>query len=91
MKLAHEALRKTLQRSGFEGSVLIGGTEIAWLARHNLWILHCHLLAIGVLQADWDRLRESLPDVNPAAALKVQALKDFAEQTLLLPKVQFEP
>jgi hypothetical protein len=80
LKLEHEALRKTLQRSGFEGSVLIGGTEIAWLNQHDLWILHVHLLAIGVLKADWDRLRESLPDVNPAAALKVQALKDFAEQ-----------
>ena len=80
LKLAHEALRKTLQRSGFEGSILIGGTEIAWIARHNLWILHCHLLAIGVPQADWDRLRQSLPDANPAAALKVRALKDFAEQ-----------
>ncbi len=80
LKLEHGALRKTLQRSGFEGSVLIGGTEIAWLNKHNLWILHCHLLAIGVLQADWDRLRESLPDAKPASALKVQALKDFAEQ-----------
>jgi hypothetical protein len=80
LKLEHGVLRKTLQRSGFEGSILIGGTEIAWLARHNLWILHCHLLAIGVLQADWVRLREALPDANPAAALKVQALEDFAEQ-----------
>ena len=74
------ALRKTLQRSGFEGLILIGGTEIAWLDRHNLWILHCHLLAIGVLQADWVRLRQALPDANPAVALKVQALKDFPEQ-----------
>jgi hypothetical protein len=80
LKLEHGVLRKTLQRSGFEGSILIGGTEIAWLARHNLWILHCHLLAIGVLQADWVRLRQSLPDATPAAALKVRALKDFAEQ-----------
>ena len=59
---------------------LVGGTEIAWLERHNLWILHCHLLAIAVLQADWVRLRKSLPDASPAAALKVQALKDFPEQ-----------
>jgi hypothetical protein len=83
LELAHGALRKALQRlqrSGFQGSVLIGGTEIAWLATHNLWILHVHLLAIGVLKADWDRLRKSLPDANPATALKVQALKDFAEQ-----------
>jgi hypothetical protein len=80
LELAHGALRKTLQRSGFQGSILIGGTEIAWLAKQNLWILHSHLLAIGVQQADWDRLRGALPDASPAAALKVQALEDFAEQ-----------
>jgi hypothetical protein len=80
LELAHGALRKTLERSGFQGSVLIGGTEIAWLANHDLWILHVHLLAIGARKADWDRLRKSLPDANPAITLKVQALKDFAEQ-----------
>lgn len=80
LKLAHGSLRKTLHRSGFQGSILIGGTEIAWLAKHGLWILHCHLLAIGVQQADWDRLRGALPDANSAAALKVQALEDLAEQ-----------
>jgi hypothetical protein len=93
LKLEHGVLRKALQRSDFEGLILIGGTEIAWLARHNLWILHCHLLAIGVLEADWVRLRESLPDANPAASLKVQALKDFAEQVSYCQKskIQFEP
>jgi hypothetical protein len=80
LKLELEVLRKTLQRSNFEGSILVGGTEIAWLERHNLWILHGHLLAIGVLQGDWVRLRKSLPDASPAAALKVKALKDFAQQ-----------
>ena len=85
LKLELGALRKTLQRSDFEG--VVGGTEIAWLERHNLAILHCHLLAIAVLQADWVRLRKSLPDASPAAALKVQALKDFPRTALLLPKI----
>jgi hypothetical protein len=80
LEIAHGALRKTLQRSGFQGSVLIGGTEIAWLTHCSRWILHCHLLAIGVRKADWDRLRKSLPNAKPATALKVQALKDFAKQ-----------
>ena len=53
LKLELEVLRKTLERSHFKGLILLGGTEVAWLARHNLWILHCHLLAIRVLQADW--------------------------------------
>ena len=80
LKLELEVLRKTLDRSHFKGLILLGGTEVAWLARHNLWILHCHLLATRVLEADWARLRKSLPDASPAAALKVKALKDFAEQ-----------
>ena len=80
LKLAQAALRKTLQRAGFKGSILIGGTEVAWLAKDGLWILHCHLLAIGVPGDAWDRLREVLPDARPAASLKVQALEDFAKQ-----------
>jgi hypothetical protein len=80
LELPHGALRKTLQRSGFKGSALIGGTEIAWLDTHNQWILHVYLLAIGVRKAAWDRLRKSLPDATPATALKVQALKDIARQ-----------
>jgi hypothetical protein len=80
LELPLEALRKTLQRSGFKGSALIGGTEIAWLNAHNLWVLHVHLLAIGVRKAAWDRLRKSLPDAKPATALKVQALRNFAQQ-----------
>lgn len=80
LKLAQAALRKTLQRTGFKGSILVGGTEVAWLARHDRWILHCHLLAVGVPGDAWDRLRKALPDAGAADALKVQALEDFPEQ-----------
>jgi len=77
---AHGALRSKLKRAGFPGSILTGGTEAAWIEKHGLWILHCHLLAIGVPEEAWDRLRKSLPNAGPAVALKVQALKDPAKQ-----------
>ncbi len=80
MKLAHGALRKKLQRCGFRGVILVGGTEVAWLAKREKWVLHLHLLAIGVPEDAWERLRAALNDVGPAIALKVQALKDLAEQ-----------
>jgi hypothetical protein len=80
MKLEHDAFRKKLRRARFEGVILIGGTEVAWLWRQERWILHLHLLAIGVTDAVEARLRASLPDASPAAALKVQALEDPAEQ-----------
>ncbi len=80
VNLAHGSLRKKLHRSEFAGSILTGGTEVAWLERTQRWILHVHLLAIGVLEEDWVRLRESLPAADPAIALKVQPLVDLAEQ-----------
>ena len=83
LKLAQGALRKTLQRSGFEGSILIGGTEIAWIARHNLWILHCHLLAIGVLKADWDRLREVAARCEPRSRTESPGAQGFCPAALL--------
>jgi hypothetical protein len=80
MKRAHGALRTKLKRAGFSGTILTGGTEVAWVDKHGLWILHCHLLAIGVPEAAWERLRESLPSAGPAVALKVQALQDLPKQ-----------
>lgn len=44
----HDRLRKRLKRNGFGESILIGGTEANWDSTENVWILHVHLLAIGV-------------------------------------------
>jgi hypothetical protein len=82
---AHESFRAKLRRAKLkdvipEDVILVGGTEVAWLAKYGKWVLHLHLLAIGVSDAAWDRLRKALPDARPAAALKVQALEDFPEQ-----------
>jgi hypothetical protein len=80
MKSARGALRKKMQRCGFRDVILIGGTEVAWLAKHEKWVPHLHLLAIGVPQGAWKRLRAALNDVEPAIALKVQALKNRPKQ-----------
>src|SRR5580700_10740924 len=51
VKRARDRLRKRLERSGFAGSLLIGGTEVEWDSATRTWILHVHLLAIGVSPA----------------------------------------
>jgi hypothetical protein len=80
LRRARWSLRNWLDRAGFKGAILTGGTEAAWVQRHGLWILHCHLLAVGVPEKAWDGLRELLPDARPAVALKVQDLVDWPEQ-----------
>jgi hypothetical protein len=74
IKREHDRLRKRLQRSGFAGSHLIGGTEVEWDSASRNWILHVHLLAIGVPPAAWKRLRRALRGVGPKFPVKVQRL-----------------
>jgi hypothetical protein len=80
IKRAHERLRKQLQRDGFTGSILIGGTEAGWSEKHKVWVLHLHLLAIGVPEEAWERLRAALGGSGPAIPLKVQPLRDIEYQ-----------
>jgi hypothetical protein len=54
---AHDRLRKRLQRSAFSGSIIIGGTEVTWVEKSRHWILHVHILAMGVSPGSWRRLR----------------------------------
>lgn len=86
LERAHAVLRKRLNCSGFRGSVLVGGTEAAWRAADRRWILHLHLLAIGVRPNSWERLRAKLGDYGHAIPLKVEALNDDARQLSYLTK-----
>ena len=52
-------LRKQLARNGFQGSHLIGGTEVNWDSANKICELHVHLLAIGVPPVAWKRLRRA--------------------------------
>ena len=58
LKRAHDFLRQRFNRAGLKGSTLVGGTEAAWQAKRQRWLLHVHLLTTGVTEADWGRLDE---------------------------------
>ena len=75
LELEHDKLRKRLHRAGFGGSILIGGTEVAWKASKRIWILHVHLLAIGVSKKRWARLEQVLRKSDPDTPLKRRELK----------------
>jgi hypothetical protein len=73
---AHNRLRKQLVRNGFKGSHLVGGTEVEWDSATRTWILHVHLLAIGVPPAAWKRLRRTLRGVGPKYPVKARRLRN---------------
>jgi hypothetical protein len=77
---AHDRLRKRLHRLGFAGSILIGGTEVAWLARDDVWILHVHLLAIGVPREAWEALEGQLAGSGRFDPLRVDELQNPERQ-----------
>jgi hypothetical protein len=77
----HDRLRKQLQRNGFAGSILIGGTEAGWSHDNAVWILHVHLVAIGVPREAWTRLRATLKNSRaPTIPLKRQPLNNVEYQ-----------
>jgi hypothetical protein len=80
VKRALNRLRKQLERNGFEGSRLIGSTEVNWDSATRIWILHVHLLAIGVPPVAWKRLRRALRGVGPKFPVKVQLLRNPERQ-----------
>ena len=86
LKPEHEMFRKQLHRSGFKGSLVIGGTEAAWSERQGLWILHVHFLAIGVPEEAWGQLRTALRKSGLRFPLKRQALNDVERQISYLQK-----
>jgi hypothetical protein len=77
---SHDLLWKRLQRSGCDRSTLIGGTELSYNARRSVWILHVHLLAIGVSDHAVGKLRKKFkgrvdqPVVSQALASPPQQL-----------------
>jgi hypothetical protein len=86
IKRVQNRLRKQLQRCGFAGSILVGGIEVGWDQENQSWILHVHLLAIGVLEEAWTKLRIALSDSGTAIPLKRQALRNVERQVSYLSK-----
>jgi hypothetical protein len=80
----HDQLRQRFNRAGFRGAILIGGTEVAW--KDDRWLLHVHLLAIGVDKAHWTGLRPRWPRVGVAILIKVDQFRDPERQLSYLQK-----
>jgi hypothetical protein len=86
VKAEHRKFQKRLERLGFRGSLLIGGTEVAYKAAERTWVLHLHILAIGVDPAAWERLRKSMGNTGRAIPLKRDPLRDATRQLGYLQK-----
>jgi hypothetical protein len=86
LKREHDNLRQRFNRAGLRGATFIGGTEAAWQARHRRWLLHVHLLAIGVPETAWDQLDEAWADSGVADPIQRDELRDLAEQLSYLVK-----
>jgi hypothetical protein len=80
IKRAHDRLRAQLRRSGFGSSVVVGGTEVAWIERDKVWVLHVHALAIDVDSDAWDALEEKLAKSGRGTPLVVDDLNDRERQ-----------
>jgi hypothetical protein len=94
LQRAHDLLRQRFNRAGLGGatltrpgrSTLVGGTEVAWQARHRRWLLHVHLLAICVTEADWGRLDEMWAKSRAADPILRDDLRDLPKQLSYLVK-----
>jgi len=86
LKRAHDFMRKRFDRAGLKGATFVGGTEAAWQVKHQRWLLHVHLLAIGVTQADWDRLDEAWANSGTGDPIKADELRDLGKQLSYLIK-----
>jgi hypothetical protein len=77
---AKEMLRKRLARAGFKGAIVVGGIEVAWQQNWQRWLLHAHVLAIGVAAQAWKRLEAALEDSDTDDPVRAQLLRDPGEQ-----------
>jgi hypothetical protein len=75
-----EMLRKRLDRAGFKGAIVVGGVEVAWQENWQRWLLHAHVLAIGVDPNAWKRLEAALEDSDTDDPVRVQLLCDPDQQ-----------
>ena len=72
--------RKRLDRAGFKDAIVAGGIEVAWQENHQRWLLHAHVLAIGVAAHAWQQLEAALEKSGTADPVRVVPLRDPDEQ-----------
>jgi hypothetical protein len=86
LKRARDFSRQRFNRAGLSGSTLIGGTEVAWQAKRGCWLLHVHLLTIGVPETAWGQLDEAWANSGTADPIQTDELRDLGEQLSYLVK-----
>ena len=80
----HERLRKRLLRAGVDAAV--GGTEVKFDARRDVWIVHVHLLALEANEESIRTLRRTARKDGIKRAIMAQPLRDRIEQISYLQK-----
>ena len=80
LRRAKEMLRKRLDCAGFTGAILAGGIEVAWQEKHQRWLLHAQVLAIGVDADTWKRLKAALDDSGTDDPVRSVPLRDPDKQ-----------
>jgi hypothetical protein len=75
-----EMFRKRLDRARFKPAIVAGGIEVAWQENWRRWLLHAHVLAIGVDPQAWQQLEAALAKSGTADPVKVDQLRDPDQQ-----------
>jgi hypothetical protein len=86
LKRAPDFLRQRFNRAGLTGATLVGGMEVAWQARQHRWLLHAHLLAIGVPDTAWGQLDKAWANSGTKDPIQTDELRDPGEQLSYLVK-----
>ena len=80
VRRTHEMFRKRLDRAGFKGAIVVGNIEVAWQEHWQRWLLHAHVLAIGVDPQAWEQLEAALEKSGTADPVRPVALCNPDEQ-----------
>jgi hypothetical protein len=84
VRAEHDRLRKRLIRCGVRSA--IGGTEAAYDAPNDQWIVHVHLLVFGEIKHAIARLRVMAKSDGLERPVKCQRVRDLVSQVTYLQK-----
>ena len=76
LKRAHARFRKRLERCGFGGAIVIGGTELTYRHATNDWLLHLHLLSFGAPEQAWENLEQLMSKYGIHDPLRRKPVQD---------------
>ncbi len=84
VRAEHDRLRKRLIRSGVRSA--IGGTEAAYDAPNDRWVVHVHLLVFGEIKQAIARLRVMAKRDGLERPVKCQRVRDLLSQVTYVQK-----